>query len=215
MSACQTSRDAGKVLTPGQWANQFGGKKPATNEVDAAAVRPKIIGPGMQIGWLVAEDGSLNRSVVVPPSGLVDVPGAGRLSVTGLTAEEVADKIRAPLEKDYFKKATVTVTIEATPTIAAPGNAGVVYVLGAVNRPGPLLLPANEVFTTMKVILGAGGFTQFADGGHVRLVRYDTDGKKYETKVNVARIMKHGKFEEDLAVQNGDYVIVNEKWISF
>lgn len=214
LSACQTT-DKGTVLSAKDFAKHFGSVRPATNEVDATEMKPKIIAPGMQIGVAVAEDASLNRAFVVPPSGFVDVPGAGRLNVTGLTAEEVAGKIRGPLERDFFKQATVTVTIEATPSVAAAGNAGVVYVLGAVNRPGPLLLPAGEVFTMMKVILGAGGFAQFADGGKVRLVRYDTTGKKYETLVNVSRIMKQGKFEEDLPVQNGDYIIVSEKWISF
>jgi polysaccharide export outer membrane protein len=213
---CQSGKEGATVLSFGEFSRHFSGNAPATNAVDeAVAARPKIIAPGMQISVSVAEDGSLNRQFVVPPSGFVDVPGAGRLMVTGLTADEVADKIRAPLERDFFKKATVGVVIELTPTVAVAGNAGVVYVLGSVNRPGPLLLPAGEAFTVMKVILGAGGFGSFADGGKVRLIRYDAKGKKYETRLNMSRIMKEGEFERDLPVQNGDYIIVPEKWISF
>ena len=113
----------------------------------------------------------------------------------------------------------MTVTIDAVPTVAGRaavgGGGGVVYVLGAINKPGPLMLPQNEVFTITKVIIAAGGFNSFAKGSKVRLVRYDTNGKRYETFVNVGRIMKEGELEKDVAVQGGDWIIVPEKLFSF
>lgn len=204
----------GNVLTPKEFLKHFAGVTPASTTNDVAAAKPKIIAPGMQLTITVAQDPGLNRQLVVPPSGVIDFPGAGRIAVAGLTVEEVAEKVRTPLERDFFKKAEVAVTIETVPA-AAPGAVGIVYVLGNVNRPGPLQLPVNEVFTVMKVILGAGGFAQFANGAKVKLIRYDATGKKFETTVNVERIMKTGAFEDDLPVQNGDYILVGEKWISF
>jgi polysaccharide export outer membrane protein len=183
----------------------------------AVASKPKLITPGMVVTVSVAEDQSLNKQYMVPPSGLIDVAGAGRITVVGLTADEVAQKIREPLERDYFQKATVDVTIEAMPTGGAPGSTGggVIYVLGSVNRPGPLLLPPNEVFTVTKAIIAAGGFGTFSMGSRVRLIRYDENAHKYETVINVLRIMKEGNFEDDIPVQNGDWIIVPEKWINF
>jgi polysaccharide export outer membrane protein len=201
------------MLSPKEFLRQTAGLPAATTN-DVALAKPKIIAPGMQVTITVAQDPGLNRQVPVPPSGVIDFPGAGRLAVAGLTVEEVAEKVRAPLERDFFKKADVTVTIETVPA-AAPGAVGIVYVLGNVNRPGPLQLPPNEVFTVMKVVLAAGGFAPFANGAKVRLIRYDATGKKFETTVSVERIMKTGAFEDDLPVQNGDYIIVPEKWISF
>jgi protein involved in polysaccharide export with SLBB domain len=90
-----------------------------------------------------------------------------------------------------------------------------VYVLGAINRPGPMLLPQNEMFTLTKVIIAAGGFGPFSMGSRVRLIRYDENAHKFETRVNVAQIMKRGDFENDVIVWNGDWIIVPEKWINF
>ena len=183
-----------------------------TNAAGEAVAKPRLVVPGMQLSVSVEEDHSLNRTYTVPPSGIVDFAGAGRINVVGLKPEEVAEKIRAPLERDYFQRATVEVTIE---TAMGPGKGGVVYVLGSVNRPGPLLLPADEPFTVTKVIIAAGNFSSFAKSTKVRLIRYDESGKKYQTYVNVARIMKEGEFEEDVPVQNGDWIIVDEKIFSF
>jgi protein involved in polysaccharide export with SLBB domain len=88
-------------------------------------------------------------------------------------------------------------------------------VLGSVNRPGPLLLPADEHFTVTKAIIAAGNLSTFGNGGAVKLIRYGESGKKYETMVNVTRIMKRGEFEKDIRVRNGDWIIVPEKLVNF
>lgn len=211
---CQ-SNDATR-LPSADFAKRFGAA-PSTGKADESSTQPKVIAPGMQISVTVDEDRSLNRQYVVPPGGVLEFPGAGRINVAGLTAAELMEKIKAALERDYFQKATVTVNIDAVPTVAGQTTAagGVVYVLGSVNKPGPLMLPQSEVFTVAKVIIAAGGFNSFANGGKVLLVRYDEKGRKYETVVNVARIMKHGELHRDVPVQGGDWIIVPEKLFSF
>jgi len=211
------------ILGPEAFKKRFSG--PVTTPVKAgtnatAVTTVKAIGPGMVLSVAVVQDPSLNKYYTVPPSGMVDFSGAGRINVTGLTVEEVAKKIREPLERDFFQKADVSVTIETSPPAGAVAPAtesegGVIYVLGAVNRPGPLALPPNQVFTLAKTIISAGGFTQFGNGTKVRLIRYNQAGHKFETRVNVTQILKNGEFEKDIPVQNGDWVIVSEKWISF
>ena len=220
-----------------EFVKHFTPKPPApivvnTNAPAEVAIRPRLVVPGTVLTVTVAEDRSLNRQYMVPLTGQVEFAGTGRINVLGLTAEEVAKKIREPLERDFFQKATVEVTAES-PTVGAVSNTGgvvtasggaggganpgggVVYVLGSVNRPGPLMLPPNEVFTVTKVIIAAGNFSTFAKGNAVRLIRYDETGRKFETRVNVARIMREGLFEDDVPVQSGDWIIVGEKLISF
>jgi polysaccharide export outer membrane protein len=212
----------------------------STNETASIVVAPEVatprlVAPGMLLTVTVAEDPNLNRQYMVPPSGIVELLGVGRLKVTGLTPDELAKKIKDPLERDYLQKATVAVSLEsamgaaspipggAGPVVAATGSSpslggaggGVVYVLGNIGRPGPLMLPRDEVFTLTKVILAAGGIATFGDGSKVRVLRYDANGKKFETRVNVNRIMKNGDFEKDIVIQNGDWIIVPEKWINF
>src|SRR5947207_12306997 len=175
-----------------------------TNQTDTASLRPRLIAPGMQIAVTVAEDASLNRAYLVPPGCALEFPAVGRLQVCGLTMEELANKIREGLEKDYFQKATVSVSFESTGAADRPAGAGggcVVYLIGDINRPGPLLLPPNENFTLTKAIIAAGNFTQFAKSTSVRVVRYCEDGKKYETYVNVKQIMDRGEFERDVPLR--------------
>jgi polysaccharide export outer membrane protein len=216
-SGCATAKP--KVLSREAFLKHFNQAQPAaatTNAADAAT-KPRLITPGTQLTVSVAEDRSLNRQIVVPPSGVVEFAGVGRLSVTGLTTDELAQKIREPLERDFFKKATVEVMIESTPTLPTTVAAGTITVMGSVGRPGPMLLPAGqtEPFTVLKAVLAAGGLGQFADGANVRLLRYDSKGQKIETRVNVTRIMKLGEYERDVPLQDGDWVVVPEKWVSF
>ena len=213
-TGCQSIQSL-QVLSPEKFATTTGGgayNSTATNATVATNSKPRVIVPGVTISVTVDEDHSLNRAYLVPTSGAIDYPPLGRIVVEGLTPDEVAQKIRESLEKDYFQKATVTVAVEAVP-LGAGG--GVIYVIGNVNRPGPLLLPKDEKFTVTKAIIAAGNFATFANGGKVQLIRYNEAGKKYITYIDVDRIMKRGEFERDLQVQNGDWIIVPEKLINF
>lgn len=222
---CRSSSPDSKVLSNAEFVKKFSAP-PAettapTNPTPAEASGPRLIAPGTVFTVMVAEDPAhWNRQYKVAPNGMVEILGVGRMVVSGLTPEELAKKIKEPLERDYLQKATVSVIIESMPTSAPPAEkpavgGGVVYVLGNVGRPGPLMLPKNEVFTLTKVIIAAGGIAMFGNGAKVRVLRYDSDGKKYETIVNVERIMKRGEFEKDIPIQNGDWIIVPEKWINF
>jgi protein involved in polysaccharide export with SLBB domain len=213
---CQT--DNASSLSPVEFTRHFTTfPSDLTGTNTTAGVKTRPVVPGMVLNVMVDEDRTLNKQYPVPPSGTLDFAGAGRLSVVGLTTDEIGKKNQTVLERDFFQKATVTVTIE-TPETVVPGatpGAGVVYVLGAVNRPGPLLLPPNEAFTLTKVIIASGNFTTFAKGTAVRVIRYDASGRKYQTTVNVAQIMRDGNFEDDIPVQSGDWIIVPEKVFSF
>lgn len=221
---CQTGNQT-SILSNQEFVRRFAAPvapETTTNTTDAVTnAPPRLIGPGMFVTVTVAEEPSLNRQYPVPPSGIIEMAGAGRIKVVGLTAEELVTKIKEPLERDFFQKATVTVNVDAVPTAPsgtggpAKGGGGVVYVLGNVGRPGPLMLPQDEAFTLTKVIIAAGGLSTFGNGAKVRILRYDSNGKKFETRVNVERIMKLGEFEKDIPIQNGDWIIVPEKWINF
>ena len=167
---------------------------------------------GMIMTVTVDEDASLNRQYVIPTTGVIEFPPVGRFPVEGLTAEQISKQIEKALEKDYFQSATVRCALA---TQAAGGGGGVIYVMGSVGRQGPLLLPKNDRFTVMRAILAVGGCGQFGNCGKVRVIRYGPDGKKYETRINVERIMKTAEFEKDMEVRDGDWLLVPEKWFNF
>jgi len=182
-------------------------KEGGTNDVDKAS-KPRLIEPGTRLLVMVAEDPSLDKQYVVPPSGEIAFPPVGVVMAEGLTATELAQQIEKQLESSYLRSASVVVQL-------APeaGGAGLVYVLGAVNRGGPIRIPLSQRFTLFQAILSAGP-SPFANLSKVKVIRYGQDGRKYMTYVNVGRI-KQGNFEEDIPLQNGDWVLVGEKIISF
>jgi polysaccharide export outer membrane protein len=199
-----------KIFSEGQGASTVS-EAGDTNSTSAANLQPRIIGPGMVLGISVEEDRSLSHDYGVLPSGAIDFTPLGRINVVGLKPDEVAQIIKQGLEKDYFQSATVKVSVEST----QGGGPGVIYVIGRVNRPGPLLLPKDERFTVTKAIIAAGNLDTFGNGGKVQLIRYDGTGKKYKTYINVDRIMKRGEFEKDIPLQAGDWIIVPEKIVNF
>jgi len=86
-----------------------------------------------------------------------------------------------------------------------------VYLLGEVKQPGAVSLSPGPNATVARLILDHGGMTQFANAGKVEIQRTAPDGSKKSMRVDVARILKKGSFEEDVPLQDGDVVIVPEK----
>ena len=86
-----------------------------------------------------------------------------------------------------------------------------VYLLGEVARPGAVSLNPGPNATVARLILDQGGMTEFANPSKVQVQRTAPDGSKKTMLVDVGRILKAGTFEEDVPLQDGDVVIVQEK----
>ena len=96
---------------------------------------------------------------------------------------------------------------------------GKVYVTGQVVHTGPLEIPEGAVFTVSKAILTAGGFTDFADKRHVRLIRGGRQGQgstnNQSMLINVAEILEKGGTANDPPVQADDVIYVPKRNVSF
>lgn len=91
---------------------------------------------------------------------------------------------------------------------------GIVYMLGAVNKVGPMDLPLDQPMTLAQALLNSGGIGQFGNDSKVRVLRDAPDGTKQTIEVDVGKILKTGLFEEDLPLRAGDVVIVPERIFS-
>jgi protein involved in polysaccharide export with SLBB domain len=87
-------------------------------------------------------------------------------------------------------------------------NAGSVFFLGEVGRPGPFPLPLSGEMGLARAMMQVG-FSPFAKQTSVMVRRY-IDDEKQEIKFNVKEILKTGEFEHDLPLQDGDMIIVDE-----
>lgn len=91
-------------------------------------------------------------------------------------------------------------------TVLVP-RAGIVYILGDVNRPGGYPMTNNESKMTMlQAISLAGGVTKSAKQGAVRLIRKDASGAISDRRLSVGDLQE-GKIP-DFAMQAGDVVYV-------
>src|SRR4029077_5255195 len=84
---------------------------------------------------------------------------------------------------------------------------GIVYALGAVNRPGGFAVSNDRgQLTTLKLLSLAGGLDRTAKSDRAVIVRKDGGGQQREVEVDLKRVMK---FEsEDVRLQPSDILYV-------
>ena len=182
------------------------------NSMDALDDKRKLA-IGDRLSFRVVEDKRPPVSMIVTDSGEVDVPFIGRVAAAGKTCKDLAQEIKAPMEKDYFYKATVIVALD----FSTEKSAGRVYVTGNVMHAGPLEIPPDENLTVSRAVLRAGGFDQFADRHHVKLIRKSPSSESgtETTVIDVERIIDKGDSKKDPAVQPDDMIVVPKAFINF
>lgn len=85
------------------------------------------------------------------------------------------------------------------------GKAGIVYVLGAVGRPGGYLIDNNEHISLMQALTLAGGWDKAAALSKSRLIRKVPEGHK-ELILDLKRVL-NGR-QADLSLLDGDILFV-------
>jgi len=151
-------------------------------------------------------------NLVVTDSGEIDVTYIGRVMAVGKTSKELAADLKTALEKEYYKKATVVLSLNVATRIL-----GRVYIWGQVRNQGALDMQINENLTAGNAILRAGGFGDFASKTKVKVVRAATGphGEKQTFNLNMEDILENGKIEKDILLQPNDLIIVPTRLVNF
>jgi polysaccharide biosynthesis/export protein len=134
---------------------------------------------------------------------------------TATQASEAPQAVPPPLSN------TITVSLNqiletgdmANNIVIQPGDvvtvphAGIVYVLGAVTKPGGYTVSNDRAqLTTLKVLSLAGGLNRLAKSDHAVIVRRDISGQQHEVEVDLKKVMK---FEsEDVQLRPSDILYV-------
>jgi polysaccharide biosynthesis/export protein len=163
---------------------------------------------GDKLSFRVTEDGEEAKSLAVTDSGEIELPnGFGRFAAAGKTCRALALEIKTALEKDYYKRATVHVGLDAINNVR-----GKAYVSGQVSKPGPVNIPVDAPLKLSQAILIAGPPTQWAKLTMVKVVRQQ--GKDTKTMiVDVDAILNKGWLERDMVLEPDDLVIVPERGV--
>lgn len=96
--------------------------------------------------------------------------------------------------------------------VLVPSAARIAYVLGAVQRPGPVDVPLNARMTLSMAVAHAGSYTKFASTGRVLVLRHTPWGDVSRNYVNLDAILD-GRVDLDLEIEPGDTVYVPERGI--
>lgn len=194
---------------------------PVTAQAPAKPARAEFK-PGDQLELFVKEDQTLNGSYLVREGGYIVIPRAGRISVSGMTREEAEPRVREVLLKTQLKEASVIVERTAVASAASPGMAAgegvskkLVYLTGSVSRPGghAIPVPAGKTVGVYEALLISGGLGKFAKPEQIEIFRFDANGKRKKTLVNLRAIMEGTA--EDPAIVEGDIINVPEKVFGF
>ncbi len=151
-------------------------------------------------------------SLAVADSGELDVPYIGRVMAAGKTCKQLAGEIKTALEKDYYKTATVVLSLNVANRIL-----GRVYLWGQVRNQGALDMQVNENLTAGEAILRAGGLGDFANKRKVQVIRSPTgtNDVKQTFDLDMTEILEQGKTEKDILLKPGDLIIVPSRLINF
>jgi len=167
---------------------------------------------GDKVSLQILEDRDAPKSLVVADSGELDVPYVGRVAASDKTCKQLAEDLKARLEKEYYYRATVIIALDV-----ANKFLGRIYVWGQVRNQGPIDIAVNENLTAGKAILRAGGFGDFANKKRVKVVRGGgtEGGAKQSFELNMVDILEKGLTEKDVVLQPDDFVIVPSRLINF
>jgi polysaccharide biosynthesis/export protein len=142
-------------------------------------------------------------------------------SAVPANASDAAAQTEPPQISPYGPTSTITVNLSqilesgdlSNNIVLLPGDvvtvphAGIVYVLGAVSRPGGYTVSNDRAqLTTLKLLSLAGGLNNTAKSTRAVIVRKDASGKQSEVEVDLTKVMK---FEtEDIQLRPSDILYV-------
>ncbi len=164
---------------------------------ELAGDAPYRLGARDKIQIQVDELEGLDRELEVAEDGAVAVPEVGRIVAEGLTAEQLALRIRTRLEARGVRRATVNVSV--TTRSSRP-----VSILGAVSSPGVHHVPRRA--TLMEVILGAG--LAEAHGPDIVISRRAANGLSDEIRITVEDLLETGESRVNIPIFAGDLIRV-------
>jgi len=150
-----------------------------------------------------ARESSTHQAAVSPAS----LPNAHANSPTPADPPPLHNTITINLN-DLMESgdATNNIILQAGDIVTVP-HSGIVYLLGAVSRPGGFVLASDRgQMTTLKILALAGGLSPTAKGDRAVIVRKDAQGQQHEVAVDLKKVLQ--RKAEDIQLQPSDILYV-------
>ena len=144
----------------------------------------------------LAQDSGPQAAASTPPSDLPQAPPP-------VLANTITVSLNQMLEAGDMAN---NIVILPGDVVTVP-HAGIIYVLGAVSKPGGYTV-ANDrsQLTALKVLSLAGGLNRTAKSDHAVIVRKDTNGQQHELELDLKKVMRFQ--EEDVQLRPSDILYV-------
>lgn len=143
--------------------------------------------------------------------GEIVMPMIGTVKCGGLTVVALQEQIKEAYKK-YFIDPQVSVSFAYDERSGMKSPWGSILVMGSVQRPGPVNMPATRDLSVTQALLAAGNPTPMADKSRVRVYRRQKDGTLKKYLIDVVAIGQKGRAELDIKLKSGDVVYVPETW---
>lgn len=165
----------------------------APNMAAETAARP--LQPNDSITMMVYGEDTLTTRTKVLVSGEVVLPLLGSVKVGGLTVAQATALVRELYNKDLLVEPRVTITVDSYAQ-------EFVTVSGAVNAPGPVVIPAGGKLDLSTALISCGGLSPRADPQKIMLIR-----SSGESQVFTEAVLKQAGA---VPLRSGDKVVVND-----
>lgn len=156
-----------------------------------------IIGPEDVLLIYVWHEESLTKTVPVRMDGKISLPLVDDIQAAGQTPLQLKNVLTNKLT-DFVDNPTVTITV-------MEANSYKAYITGEVKQPGVLRLRSET--TLVKLIIMAGGFTQWANQKKIIIITRDNKGAEKRIFANYNKIISGDN--DDIVIRRGDTVVVN------
>lgn len=149
----------------------------------------------------VFQEEELETTARIARNGTITLPLVKSAAIGGLTRQEAEQRIEALL-KEYLVRPQVTVRIvEYTKRR--------ITVLGQVNDPGAIELPAEGSIDLLEAIGMAGGYSRIANPGKI-VVKRKVNGKEVTIKLD-GKKMANNEGNDRFEILAGDTITVGER----
>jgi len=210
------ANDAGDtviVTRPEQGAGDDPSELPVTNKEEVVPVFPaKTPAQANSAGSALAAD-----SPASGPPRQQDTLASSAAPISAPAAEAAGPNEPPPLsnvitvnlnELLEAGNPTNNILLQGGDIVSVP-HAGIVYVLGAVGKPGGFVVSNDRTqLSTLKVLSLAGGMTHTAKSDRAVIIRKDSQGQQHEVAVDLNKVLK--RQTEDVQLQPSDILYVPE-----
>src|SRR6266487_4451447 len=176
------------------------GRTDENARTDEAAEGDHKIAPLDIITIDVVGEKDLSKELRVSTSGTITFPFLGSIEVKGKTPAEVESLLKEKLGTDYLVNPQVIITVKEY-------RSRTVSVIGQVNKPGVIALPAEQKLSILEAIAQAGDLAKSANKNRIEVSR-----KGKTQRFTLDDLKKDTSPEKKFWLEPGDVIYVHESF---